>query len=280
MRRLTALPILLVLFAASVSAQEEPVTETPTAAVPFVCHWEIMSNDAPALRTFYQTLFGWEPMIWEENPDYALIPSMGEGYGIVGGIGQIQEGEFPPYLTFYIEATDFDANVAAIPTLGGTVVVPPMEIPDVGRMALFTGPAGNMVGLMESVEMVDPPVMPPSAHPVVHFEIGGHDAAPIRDFYTSLLGWTYTVYEGFGYAEVVLPEEGPGIGGGIATIPAEAPPYVAVYVSVPDLQATLDAAAALGATIVLPPMPIDETLSMAMFVDPQGFPMGLVHMTE
>lgn len=280
MPRLTALPILLVLFATSVSAQEEPVTETPTTSAPFVCHWEIMSNDAPALRTFYQSLFGWEPMVWETNPDYALIPSTGEGYGIAGGIGQIQENEFPSYLTFYIEVADLDASVAAIPTLGGTVVVPPMEIPDVGRMALFTDPAGSMTGLIESTDWVEPAPLAPSPHPVVHFEIGAHDPAPVRDFYASLLGWTYTVYEGFGYAEVVLPEDGPGIGGGIATIPAEAPNYVAVYVSVPDLQATLDAAAALGATVVLPPMPVDETLSLAMFVDPQGFPMGLVHMAE
>jgi len=233
-----------------------------------------MSNDAEALRSFYQSLFGWEPMVWEESPGYAVIPSIGAHYGIAGGIGQIENAEFPPYLTIHVEVTDLDDRVGLIPTLGGVVVVPPMPIEGVGRMALFTDPAGNMVGLLEPSEMMEVSDLAPSLHPVVHFELGTNDAAALRDFYASLLGWTYNIFEEHNYTEIGTSED--GIGGGIAELPAGVPPYVSVYVEVINLQTTLDAATALGATTVLPPMVVDEELSIAMFIDPQGFAVGLV----
>ena len=54
------------------------------------------------------------------------------------------------------------------------------------------------------------------------------------------------------------------------------PNYVMVYVSVDDIQASLDKAASLGAQTLVPPTEIpDGRGSIAVFQDPQGNVIGL-----
>ena len=72
MRSMLTIPILLSFAAAgSAWAQPEPSAEPASQpavsqevpVAPAVVHWEIMTNDATSARAFYQSLFGWEPMI-------------------------------------------------------------------------------------------------------------------------------------------------------------------------------------------------------------------------
>ncbi len=51
---------------------------------------------------------------------------------------------------------------------------------------------------------------------------------------------------------------------------------VTFYAQVDDLQAYLDKAERLGGKAVLPPMEIPETVTLAMFSDPEGNLIGLI----
>ena len=66
-----------------------------------------------------------------------------------------------------------------------------------------------------------------------------------------------------------------GINGGIA--PAnDGTSRVTFYAQVDDLQAYLDKAERLGGKTVLPPTEIPDTVTLAMFTDPEGNMIGLI----
>lgn len=109
-----------------------------------VTWWEIGSNDAKRLQDFYVRLFEWK--VNTDNPmNYGMVETGGEG-GIGGGIFQAS-GDMRPYLTFYVSVDDLQRYLDRATELGGKTVLPPMPIPDVGSIAMFSDPDGNLVGL-------------------------------------------------------------------------------------------------------------------------------------
>ena len=110
-------------------------------------------------------------------------------------------------------------------------------------------------------------------NPVVHFEILGKDGRKLQEYYSGLFGWKIDASNPMAYG---LVEAGQGgIGGGISG--TDGPSGVCVYVAVPDLQAALDKAVALGGEVVTPVTTIPGMVTFAQFRDPQGNVMGLVH---
>ena len=104
--------------------------------------FDISTPDAPRARDFYQDLFGWPSKVLDET--YALV---GDDGGPTGGIGQA--GPDSPYVGFvaYFPVADVDAALAHAEQLGGTRVLAPVATP-VSRVAVFTDPDGNHVGLI------------------------------------------------------------------------------------------------------------------------------------
>ncbi len=111
--------------------------------------------------------------------------------------------------------------------------------------------------------------------PVVHFEITGKDPAKTQNFYGKLFDWDMQVMPEMNYG-LVQAQNGKGIGGGV-TGGGDMPTGVTVYVEVNDLQAYLDKATKLGATTLVPPTTIPGMVSFAMFSDPDGNMVGIVH---
>jgi predicted enzyme related to lactoylglutathione lyase len=66
-----------------------------------------------------------------------------------------------------------------------------------------------------------------------------------------------------------------GIGGGIGEPQDGDPTHVTFYVAVEDLQATLDKAVSLGGTVLMPIMEL-PMVTLAMFSDPEGHPIGII----
>lgn len=115
------------------------------------------------------------------------------------------------------------------------------------------------------------------SHPVVHWEIGGHDLPGLREFYAKVFGWMITD-AGPGYA-LVHPADG-GFGGGLMQNAQGTPPYVTVYIQVDDLDVALGHVRAYGGTPLVPPTPINESAAFALFRDPEGNIVGLLRMAE
>ena len=110
--------------------------------------------------------------------------------------------------------------------------------------------------------------------PIVHFEIMGKDAIKLQKFYAELLSWKVgQAMPDMGYYGLV-DEQSSGLAGGIGQEP-DGKTRVTVYVQVPDLQATLDQAVAMGGKVVMPPMEIPGVVTFAQFADPSGNVIGL-----
>lgn len=110
------------------------------------------------------------------------------------------------------------------------------------------------------------------SNPVVHFEIGGPDLEALAAFYAGMFGW-----EAVGDDEYRLVATDGGIGGGLMRCVDGMPSYVTVYVAVDDLEVALADAVRLGGTTALPPTPIPGVGSFALFEDPAGNVVGLMH---
>ena len=92
---------------------------------------------------FYADIFGLE---LKDYPDmrYTTLATGNADLGI--GIGQPTE-ENPGGTYFYFESDDLEADLEAIKRKGGQVVAEPFEVPNVGSMAFFRDPGGNIMAL-------------------------------------------------------------------------------------------------------------------------------------
>ncbi len=113
-----------------------------------VVHWEINSNNAEQLQEFYSKLFGWS--VNANNPMHYGLVSTGSMKGAQGGIGQNDPSQPAPPVTFYAEVPDLQETLNKAVGLGGTIVMPPMEIPGMVTMAMFRDPDGNTIGIVKS----------------------------------------------------------------------------------------------------------------------------------
>jgi len=111
-------------------------------------------------------------------------------------------------------------------------------------------------------------------HAVVHFEVGAADDGPLVAFYGELFGWGLRGFAGGGYT-MVDTRGGTGINGGIGKSQT-GEPWSAFYVETDDLQAMLGKAGSLGGTTVMPVTDFGGAVTIAMFNDPDGLPVGLV----
>jgi uncharacterized protein len=112
------------------------------------------------------------------------------------------------------------------------------------------------------------------AAPVTHFEIISRNGDSMKSFYAKLFGWEIDSSNPMNYG--LVKPEGKGIGGGIASTEGGSESYVAVYAEVPDPQATLDMAVAMGARVIVPVTEIPNMVTFAIFTDPDGNKMGIV----
>ncbi len=116
--------------------------------------------------------------------------------------------------------------------------------------------------------------------PVVHFEIIGKDADTLHAYYSELFGWKISADNPMKYGTVLREDNvsaaGIGIGGGIGGGPEGYDGHVTVYVEVPDVEAALAKAEALGGTRMMGPEKPMEGVEIGLFTDPEGHTVGVV----
>lgn len=116
---------------------------------------EGLSQDLPAARLFYGTVFGYtfEDLSAPEF-EYAGAVIDGETVTGLGGTGTIS-ADTPPHWLTYFAVTDTDAAASRVVELGGTVLDGPRDSP-YGRLAVVAGPAGERFALMSTTEPESP----------------------------------------------------------------------------------------------------------------------------
>jgi predicted enzyme related to lactoylglutathione lyase len=118
-----------------------------------VTHFEVMAKNSKQSQEFYGNLFGWKFNNVEGG--YGMVDT-GVKMGINGGIGQVTENA-APHIAFYVQVEDVQSHLDKAVSLGGRVVMPLLEIPNMVTFAQFADPDGNVIGLVRG------PQSPPKA---------------------------------------------------------------------------------------------------------------------
>jgi predicted enzyme related to lactoylglutathione lyase len=106
-----------------------------------VIHFEIGCRDQARTVAFFSGLFDWK--MQAAGP--ATMISTGAASGIHGHITSL--GHEPHHYTiFYVEVEDVQAYLDKAVALGGSILMPPVEIPT-GTFAWLADPGGNTIGL-------------------------------------------------------------------------------------------------------------------------------------
>jgi predicted enzyme related to lactoylglutathione lyase len=118
-----------------------------------VVHFEVVGKDGEKLRSYYSELFGWKFSDPMGPTNYAVTPRDGntnaDGVGIGGGVGTGPQG-YGGHVTFYVEVDDVEASLRKAESLGGTRMMGPETMSDVGiTIALFSDPEGHVIGLVK-----------------------------------------------------------------------------------------------------------------------------------
>lgn len=110
-----------------------------------VAFFEIVSNDAPKLQSFYTDLFGWK--IQNDDDGFGLVDTGAGEDAVTGGIGpSIAPGDTG--VKIYVKTDRLDETIDRAQELGSSVYLQPMELPDgYGTIAVVSDPDGNPVGL-------------------------------------------------------------------------------------------------------------------------------------
>jgi uncharacterized protein len=237
---------------------------------------DLGTADIAKASEFYSALFGWTV---NQGPPEAGGYSIAELRGRpVAGLGpQMNPG--PPVWATYVNVDDADKVVAKVGDAGGMVLMAPMDVMDVGRMAIFTDPAGAAIGVWQPKEHKGAGIVNEPGT-LTWNELMTTDVAAAKTFYNAVFGWSeVTNGEGAGaYTEFQVA--GRSIAGMMekpAELPAEMPPFWGIYFAVADTDATAKRIGELGGSIMMPPRDI-EPGRFAVGIDPTGAAFSVITM--
>jgi predicted enzyme related to lactoylglutathione lyase len=240
---------------------------------------DVSSSDVERTAAFYCGLFDWT-MTPDMGPDAGGYRLFLKDTRTVAGIGP--NNGAPCAWTTYVKVDDIDAVAASVAPSGGTLAVPPMDLPNgSGRIGFGIDPTGAFFGLFEpgpnhiGAQVVNEPGS------VVWNELNTRDIAGAKHFYEQVFGWAMSPMDGSPTGYQVIGVGGRSVAGVFPMdghIPAEVPAHWLTYFAVEDCQATVDRCAALGGAVTVPPFDTPAGL-MAVLHDPTGAVFAVGRMT-
>ena len=113
---------------------------------------ELMTRDVDAAVAFYTEVVGWttQTMPMADGGTYTMFMN---GEIPVGGCFLMQGEKFeqvPVHWEGYIGTDDCDRDAAKVTELGGTISVPPADIPGIGRFFCFLDPTGAHCSMFQA----------------------------------------------------------------------------------------------------------------------------------
>lgn len=214
-------------------------------------------------------------MNWTFNdlpiPDgtYTMLLSEGE---VVAALAQLpedmQSNGVSSHWGHYVSVDDVDAMVSKVEAAGGTVIVPPFDVMEEGRMLVLQDPHGVTLSLWQAKNHIGARAVN-RAGAMSWNELATRDMDGSKKFYGEVFGWTF---DDAGDNYFVIENNGRSNGGMVLLNEqwGEMPPTWSIYFTVADLDATLAAIEPNGGTIVMPKTQIGERGHIAIVSDPTG----------
>jgi predicted enzyme related to lactoylglutathione lyase len=238
------------------------------------CWLELATTDSNGAKSFYSNLFGWQTDDMPMGPDmtYTMLRL---GVKDVGGLYPLMKNQIaahvPPHWMLYIKVDNVDSAAAKALKLGAQQIVPPSDIPNIGRFAVLSDPTGGHISIFQFGESQG---FTNAGEPngFCWADLNTPDPEKAAKFYGDWLGWTYETGKD-GYRHIVNGKGHEDMIGGIPGqmhAPPGTPAHWMAYFAVTDCKATAAKAAQLGAKTLMPPELMPEVGTIAVLADPQG----------
>jgi uncharacterized protein len=257
--------------------REALMAEVSSHAPGRFCWVELGTTDQPAAKAFYGGLFGWEAHDQPIGPGevYTMLKKAGRDAAAAYTLRPDQKG-VPPHWQIYVAVETADKAAARAKELGATVLAPPFDVFDAGRMAVLQDPTGAVFAVWEArrhpgLGIVDEPGA------FCWAELLTRDKQKAAAFYTGLFGWDTK-----GDPRYTEWTQGKESIGGMMEIQKEwgdTPPHWLAYFQVEDADRSAEKAKSLGATVMMGPQDIPEVGRFVLLRDPQGAAFYIIKLT-
>lgn len=248
--------------------------------------YELLTPDAEGAKLFYEKLVGWT--IGEAAAEFNGYRMIGRSDGkFAGGMMQLtsemqQHGATATWLA-YLSVNDVDEAIAGVEHAGGKAIMPPFDVPNVGRIAMVADPQGAPFYLMKPIPPANDPdavsdVFSPSEQQRVGWnELQTSDVESARRFYGSQFGWGSDEFMPMGEMGEYrfFDHRGTRIGAVFDAHNGQ-PPHWRFYFRVRSISAAKSIAEANGGTIHMGPHQVPTGDWVIVGSDPQGAEFALV----
>lgn len=255
-----------------------------TSYAPGTPSWvEYGSPNLDASIEFYGALFGWdvpESENSEQTGGYRL--AMKNGKPAAGMMPLMQEGQ-PPAWTTYVSVDDAKATAAKVTEAGGAVIAEPMEVLDLGTMAIFADPTGAVFGIWQPGTFIGAGLVnEPGA--ISWNELNTRDLGAAKAFYGAVFGWTFEDAEFPGMGSYTTIDLGGNPVGGVLNmaergVPEEVPAHWQVYFAVENTDAAVDRAKGGGGGVMVEPIDIPAG-RFSILTDPHGASFAVIALSD
>lgn len=236
---------------------------------------DLVTDDVPAARDFYQQLFGWR---FQLAGDYSI--ALNNERPLCGMFQRARPQGKPAWPRWfgYISSSNIGRAQKTVTRLGGRVLAAPQKFPKRGEQAVFADPEGAIFGMIKS-SSGDPEDFLPDPGDWVWIQLLSRDARQAAEFYRAVAGYAVaqnTVTNRL--SDYVLVSEGYARGT-VRNIPVgntQVQPTWLPFVRVKDVGASVARAKELGGKVRIEPKAELFDGKVAMITDPTGAAIGLL----
>jgi predicted enzyme related to lactoylglutathione lyase len=248
------------------------------------CWMELATTDRNAATKFYADVLGWD-FETHEMPGgmgpYTMVRHAGKE---LGGLYELNADMLaqgiPPHWLSYINVEDADASANRAEAAGAEIQMGPMDVMDIGRMAVIQDPTGAVFAIWQAKKHHGAAVVNEPGSVCWH-ELVTRDLPAAKRFYAQAFGYELADQPMGPMTYTFLMAGGMRQGGMMAATPemGPVPSHWMIYVAVDDCEARLARASSGGAKVLVPPRDVPGVGRFATFLDPQGAAISIIQLT-
>jgi uncharacterized protein len=222
--------------------------------------YELTTTDVEAAKAFYADVIGWGAQD-ASTPDLAYTLFTVGGVPVSGLMGLAEDAKKAgarPRWTGYVGVDDVDATADRIRQLGGTVLIPPTDIPNVSRYSVVTDPQMAALALVRWHNRgPEKPSTPGEPGRVGWHELFAGNWEQAFAFYRAAFDWQKadTDYGPMG-AYQMFSTGGQTIGGMFTKPPEASVPFWLYYFDIGDIDAAAGRVRTGGGQILEDPLEV------------------------
>jgi len=166
------------------------VTETPASSrLPGKIIWhDLLTTDLEGSKQFYSGLFGWEfeslplRLGFGQSSEYVLIRHDGKLIGGMVDVSRLDGTANSSQWVVLMSVADVDAAANRVKISGGTILTPPTDLNERGKIAVVTDSDGALFAILETRDG-DPEDREPAAGEFMWDEVWTSNVDAAMDFY-------------------------------------------------------------------------------------------------